>query len=97
MKQVLGYFLGFAVFIVGIPALMWWVAGKPSPTDIPVTRFYLALPISLVGLALSIWSIIYMERVGTAGFCRVRNRDDASGAFGREAAGGRFRAGVSGL
>ena len=64
MKQVLGYFLGFAVFIVGIPALMWWVAGKPSPTDIPVIRFYLATPISLIGLALSLWSIIYMKRVG---------------------------------
>ena len=64
IKQILGYFLGFAVFIVGIPAMMWWVAGKPSLTDIPVTRFYLALPISLVGLALSIWSIIYMKRVG---------------------------------
>jgi len=29
MKQILGYFLGFAIFIVGIPALMWWAAGTP--------------------------------------------------------------------
>ena len=28
MKQVLGYFLGFAIFIVGIPAMMWLVSGK---------------------------------------------------------------------
>ena len=27
MKQVLGYILGFSIFIIGIPALMWWVAG----------------------------------------------------------------------
>ena len=64
MKQLLGYFLGFAIFIVGIPALMWWVAGMPSLTEIPVGRLYLAVPVALTGLALSIWSIIYMKRVG---------------------------------
>ena len=30
MKQVLGYLLGFAIFIVGIPALMWLVSGMPA-------------------------------------------------------------------
>ena len=64
MKQLLGYFLGFAIFIVGIPALMWCVAGMPSLTEIPVARFYLAVPVALIGLALSLWSIIYMKRVG---------------------------------
>lgn len=64
MKQVLGYFLGFTIFIVGIPSLMWWAAGMPSLADIPVARFYLAVPIALIGLALSLWSIIYMKRVG---------------------------------
>ena len=64
MKQILGYFLGFAIFIVGIPALMWWAAGMPSLADIPVARFYLAVFIALIGLALSLWSIIYMKRVG---------------------------------
>ena len=29
MKQALGYFLGFALFVVGIPALLWWVSGSP--------------------------------------------------------------------
>ena len=64
MKQLLGYFLGFAIFILGIPALMWCVAGMPSLTEIPVGRLYLAVPIALTGLALSIWSIIYMKQVG---------------------------------
>ena len=64
MKQVLGYFLGFTIFIVGIPALMWWVAGMPSLADIPVARLYLAVPIAFAGLALSIRSIVYMKRVG---------------------------------
>ena len=64
MKHVLGLFLGFAIFIVGIPALMWWVAGTPALSDLPVARLYLAIIISIAGLALSIWSIVYMRRVG---------------------------------
>ena len=64
MKQVLGYVLGFSIFIVGIPALMWWVAGMPALADLPVGRLYLAALIALMGLALSVWSIVYMKRVG---------------------------------
>ena len=64
MKQILGYFLGFAIFIVGLPALMWLVAGMPALSDLPVMRLYLAVVVALPGLALSIWSIIYMKRVG---------------------------------
>lgn len=64
MKQILGYFLGFLIFIAGIPALMWWVAGRPAIADLPVGRIYLAVLIALFGLSLSIWSIVYMKRVG---------------------------------
>ena len=64
MKQVLGYVLGFSIFIVGIPALMWWVAGMPALADLPVGRLYLTTLIALAGLALSVWSIVYMKRVG---------------------------------
>ena len=64
MKQVLGYFLGFAIFIVGIPAVMWLVSGMPAPADIPVGRLYLSALIAIAGLSLSVWSIVYMKRVG---------------------------------
>ena len=64
MKQILGYLLGFVIFIVGIPALMWWVAGMPSLAEIPIARLCLAIVIALAGLALSVWSIVYMKRVG---------------------------------
>ena len=64
MKQVLGYFLGFAIFIVGIPAVMWLVSGMPAPADIPVGRLYLSVLIAIAGLSLSVWSIVYMKRVG---------------------------------
>ena len=64
MKQFLGYFLGFAIFIVGVPLLMWWVAGMPSGTEIPLARLCLGALIALAGLALSVWAVVYMNRVG---------------------------------
>lgn len=64
MRQILGYFLGFAIFIAGIPALMWWVSGCPTFLDIPMARLWLGALVGLAGLALSIWSIVYMKRVG---------------------------------
>lgn len=64
MKQIIGYFLGFAIFIVGIPVLMWWVAGMPSLADIPVMRLSIAAVTALAGLFASVWSIVYMKRIG---------------------------------
>ena len=64
MKQILGYLLGFSIFIVGIPALMWWVSGVPALAEIPVMRMYLGAVIALAGLYISLWSIVYMKRIG---------------------------------
>ena len=64
MKQVLGYFLGFAIFIVGIPALMWLVSGMPAIASIPTGRLILSALIAMAGLSLSVWSIVYMKSVG---------------------------------
>ena len=64
MKQVLGYLLGFAIFIVGIPALMWLVSGMSAIASIPTGRLVLSALIALAGLSLSVWSIVYMKRVG---------------------------------
>ena len=64
MKQISGYFLGFAIFIAGIPILMWWAAGTPSPAQMPAVRLAVAVIFAIAGLALSIWSIIHMKRVG---------------------------------
>jgi protein-S-isoprenylcysteine O-methyltransferase Ste14 len=64
MKQVFGYFLGFAIFIVGIPVLMWVVSGMPTVFDIPEGRMFIGILLALFGLALSIWSIIHMKVVG---------------------------------
>lgn len=64
MKNVLGYILGFLMFVVGIPALMWWVSGRPVPW-VPALPFAIvAIVLMIPGLALSIWSIVYMKKVG---------------------------------
>lgn len=31
MRNAIGYILGFLIFVAGIPALMWWVSGRPFP------------------------------------------------------------------
>lgn len=61
-----GYLLGFVIFIAGIPTLMWWAAGMPQIADISLIRMLCASALCLAGLALSVWSIIYMKRVATA-------------------------------
>ena len=64
MKQFLGYFLGFAIFIVGIPVLMWVVSGMPTVFDIQEGRMFIGILLALSGLAISIWSIVHMRLVG---------------------------------
>ena len=43
---------------------MWLVAGRPCFADIPTRRLWISALIALAGLALSVWSIVYMKRVG---------------------------------
>lgn len=43
---------------------MWWVSGMPSLAEIPIVRLCIAALVALAGLALSVWSIVYMKRVG---------------------------------
>lgn len=30
-KDSIGYLLGLCIFVLGIPALMWWVSERPCP------------------------------------------------------------------
>ncbi|MBO4600196.1 MAG: isoprenylcysteine carboxylmethyltransferase family protein [Bacteroidales bacterium] len=64
MKTILGYLLGFAIFILGIPVLMYFLSGSPQLGSLPVGRLIIALLAAVSGLALSVWSIVYMKRVG---------------------------------
>ena len=63
--DLFGYLLGLLIFVIGIPALMWWVSGRPWPfvPDSVILRV-IAVLLAIVGLALSIYSIVYMRVVG---------------------------------
>jgi protein-S-isoprenylcysteine O-methyltransferase Ste14 len=64
-SHLLGYLLGLLIFVIGIPALMWWASGRPWPY-VPgsVIRCAVAALLAVAGLALSIYSIVYMRVVG---------------------------------
>ena len=65
MRNIFGYLLGLCLFIIGIPAIMWLVSGRPWPYAPESTlQITVAVLLALAGLALSIWSIVYMRRVG---------------------------------
>ncbi len=64
-SHLLGYLLGLLIFVIGIPALMWWASGRPWPyVPASVIRCAVAALLAVAGLALSIYSIVYMRVVG---------------------------------
>jgi len=69
MKQnsnhIIGYLLGLLIFVIGIPALMWVVSGHGCPY-IPdfIVLCIIGVVLAVCGLALSIYSIVYMRVVG---------------------------------
>lgn len=64
VREIAGYLLGGLMFVLLIPTLMWWVSGMPDMGMVPVWRRVLALALAVFGLALSVWSIVYMRRKG---------------------------------
>ena len=64
-SHIFGYFLGLIIFVIGIPALMWLVSGRPWPY-VPESVWLRVIGVVLAvgGLALSIYSIVYMRIVG---------------------------------
>lgn len=64
MRNFIGYILGFLVFVAGIPALMFWAAGRSLFWVPSLAPAVLAVCLIIPGLAMSIWSIVYMKKVG---------------------------------
>ena len=64
LKELLGYALGGTMFVLLIPTLMWWGSGMPDLLTAPVARIVIALVLAVIGLSLSVWSIVYMRRKG---------------------------------
>ena len=63
LKETFGYALGFVLFVVLIPLIMWLCSGRPA-TDVNTSQVIITFIFAVVGLGLSIWAIVYMRRVG---------------------------------
>ena len=64
IREIFGYTLGCVLFVGLLPFLMWLASNKPNIWPVSTTRVVIAtLPIVL-GLALSVWTIIYMRHKG---------------------------------
>lgn len=60
-RNLAGYLLGFALFVVMVPVIMWLVSGT---VEFSVARTAIFVVLAVMGLGLSIWSIVYMRQVG---------------------------------
>ena len=65
------------MFVLLIPTVMWLVSGRPDYLAAPLWRRVIALIMALVGLSLSVWSIVYM---------RYKGDGNPMDAFGHEVA-----------
>ena len=77
LRNILGYFLGFVLFVGLMPTLMWLASGRPAFWSEVATKDVVAWGLMLCGLLLSIWTIVYMKR---------RGKGNPMDAFGHEVA-----------
>ena len=73
----MGYLLGGVLFVGLMPAVMWIASGMPKLEHIGALRASTTGVLMLGGLALSIWTIVYMKR---------RGKGNPMDAFGHEVA-----------
>ena len=64
LREIAGYVLGGLMFVLLIPTVMWLASGRPDFGDIPVWRIVIAVVLAVFGIALSVWSIVYMRHKG---------------------------------
>ena len=77
LRDIVGYVLGGLLFVLLIPAVMWFASGRPAIVHVSVLRASVAALMMLGGLAMSIWTIVYM---------RQRGKGNPMDAFGHEVA-----------
>lgn len=77
LREVIGYLLGGLLFVALMPAVMWLASGMPSLDSITFGRALVAVVLICIGLALSVWTIVYMKRQG---------KGNPMDAFGHEVA-----------
>ncbi len=63
-RDLIGYLLGLVIFIIGIPYVMYLASGSLNLGQIGVIQMLILIILAIIGIALSIWSIVYMKNVG---------------------------------
>ena len=64
IRDIIGYVLGLVIFIIGIPFIMYLASGSPNLAQISLIQWILLILLAIVGIGLSVWSIVYMKNVG---------------------------------
>lgn len=77
LREILGYVLGGVLFVGLMPTVMWLASGMPQIVHIGALRASITGLLMVGGLALSIWTIVYMKR---------RGKGNPMDAFGHEVA-----------
>ena len=77
LREILGYVLGGVLFVGLMPAVMWLATGMPALEHIGALRASITGLLMIGGLSLSVWTIIYMKRLG---------KGNPMDAFGHEVA-----------
>ena len=60
-RDIAGYLIGLMLFIILIPLLMWKIAGEVQPG---AAQIVCLIVLAVIGIGLSVWSIVYMKKVG---------------------------------
>ncbi len=76
-REIVGYLLGGLLFVLLLPCIMWLASGMPPFVHIGALRASLCGLLIVCGLALSVWTIVYMKR---------RGKGNPMDAFGKEVA-----------
>ena len=66
LKEIFGYVLGGILFVGLMPTVMWLLSGRPDLLPIGTVQLVVSVAIMIVGLTMSIWSIVYMRCKATA-------------------------------
>ena len=77
LKEFFGYLLGGILFVCLIPSIMWIASGRPEFFPTETLRLVIGAILAIDGLAISVWSIVYM---------RYKGNGNPMDAFGHEVA-----------
>ena len=62
--EIFGYALGGLMFVILIPTIMWFASLMPNVCSVEIWQIIVAAVLAVIGLVLSIWSIVYMRHIG---------------------------------